>query len=411
MLYITRNIEKTIKRISENFKVILLTGARQVGKTTLLKHLAEGTNRTYVTLDDLMVRSLALTEPALFLQRYAPPVLIDEIQYAPGLLNYIKIYADNTNANGNIWLVGTQRLHLNQKITESLAGRVGIVDLQGLTLGEINDNENTESFLPIAEALFRRLAFAKKQNLKDIYKQIWQGSMPAMYNGECKEWQSYYGSYVQSFLLRDIMKILQVNDEMSYFRFLCAAAGQTGKIINYAELAKAAGISAPTAKQWAIALEAAGIIHLLPGFAPSGSKYLIRAPKVHFFDTGLAAYLTCWNNPEALEVGAYSTQIFETWVVTEIYKSYTNKGLIPPLYYLRNFNGKEIELVIYENGTVYPLAIKKKYYPDKVLKIFDILEPVSSDAKIEIGGGGIICFGEDLLPARENLYYIPAWLL
>ena len=138
-MYITRSIEETVKKTSENFKIVLVTGARQVGKTTLLKHLAEGTNRTYVTLDDLMVRSLALAEPALFLQRYAPPVLIDEIQYAPQLLNYIKIYADNTEVNGSIWLAGTQRLPLMKGITESLAGRIGIIDLLGLTASEINN--------------------------------------------------------------------------------------------------------------------------------------------------------------------------------------------------------------------------------------------------------------------------------
>lgn len=410
-MYITRSIEETVKKTSESFKVVLVTGARQVGKTTLLKHLAEGTNRTYVTLDDLMVRSLALTEPALFLQRYAPPVLIDEIQYAPQLLNYIKIYVDNTEVNGSIWLAGTQRLPLMHGITESLAGRVGIIDLRGLTASEINNLPSAGPFLPMSEQFIKRLNFAKRQSLKDIYQLIWQGSMPAMYSGEKQDWQSYYGNYVQTFILRDIMKILQVNDEMAYFRFLCAAAGQTGKIINYAELAKAAGTSAPTAKQWAIALEAAGIIYLLPGFSPSGSKYLIKAPKVHFFDTGLAAYLMRWTNPEALEAGAYSAQIFETWVVMEIYKSYSNKGIVPPLYYLRNFNGKELELVIYENGTVYPIAIKKKYQPNKVVKTFDILEPVKSDAKINIGEGGIICLGDDLLPAGEKLNYIPAWLL
>lgn len=410
-MYISRNIEETINRVSNQFKVLLLTGARQVGKTTLLKHLAQKTNRIYVTLDDLVVRSLAISEPALFLQRYTPPLLIDEIQYAPQLLSYIKIYADNATDNGNIWLAGTRFSSLMQGVTESLAGRVGIIELQGLTAGEINGAVKAEPFLPTAKQLFNSIEYAKKQGLKDIYKLIWQGSMPAMYNSGEHDWQSYYGSYVQTFILRDIMKMLQVNDEMAYFRFLCAAAGQTGKIINYAELAKVAGISAPTAKQWAIALEAAGIIHLLPGFVPAGSKYLIRAPKIHFFDTGLVSYLMRWNNSDTLEAGAYSTQIFETWVVMEIYKSYSNKGIIPPLYYLRNFNGKELELVIYENGTVYPLAIKKKYQPDKAVKTFDILEPVQSDAKIKTGEGGIICLCDDLLSAGEKLKFIPVWVL
>ena len=410
-MYITRNIEQTINRISNQFKVLLLTGARQVGKTTLLKHLAQNSNRTYVTLDDLAVRSLALSDPALFLQRYTPPLLIDEIQYAPQLLSYIKMYADNGAQNGDIWLTGSQRLPLMQGVTESLAGRVGIIDLQGLSANEINGTNNTEPFLPETDLLFNRMNNAKKQSLKEIYKLIWQGSMPAMYNGGEQDWQSYYASYVQTFLQRDVMKLLQINDEMVFFRFLCAAAGQTGKMINYAELAKAAEISAPTAKQWIKTLEAAGIIYLLQPFMPPGAKYIVKAPKLYFFDTGLAAYLTRWLNADALEAGAASSEFFETWVVMEIYKSYANKGIVPPLYYLRNFNGKEIELIIWQNGTVYPVAVKKSAYPNKAVKTFAILEPVSADAKINIGAGGIVCLIDDLLPAADSLYYIPAWVL
>ena len=410
-MYITRNIEQTINRISNQFKVLLLTGARQVGKTTLLKHLAQDSRRTYVTLDDLAVRSLALSDPALFLQRYTPPLLIDEIQYAPQLLSYIKMYADTKAQNGDIWLTGSQRLPLMQGVTESLAGRVGIIDLQGLSANEINSTDNTEPFLPEVGLLFKRMNNAKKQSLKEIYKLIWQGSMPAMYNGGEQDWQSYYSSYVQTFLQRDVMKLLQINDEMVFFRFLCAAAGQTGKMINYAELAKAAEISAPTAKQWIKTLEAAGIIYLLQPFMPPGAKYIVKAPKLYFFDTGLAAYLTRWLNADALEAGAASSEFFETWVVTEIYKSYANKGIVPPLYYLRNFNGKEIELIIWQNGTAYPIAIKKSAYPNKAVKTFAILEPVSANAKIQIGAGGIVCLIDDLLPASDNLYYIPAWVL
>ncbi len=409
-MYITRNIEETINRISNQFKVLLLTGARQVGKTTLLKHLAQDSRRTYVTLDDLAVRSLALSDPALFLQRYTPPLLIDEIQYAPQLLSYIKIYADTKAQNGDIWLTGSQRLPL-QGVTESLAGRVGIIDLQGLTTNEINGTNNSEPFLLETDLLFNRMEYAKKQSLKEIYKLIWQGSMPAMYNGGEQDWQSYYASYVQTFLQRDVMKLLQINDEMVFFRFLCVAAGQTGKMINYAELAKAAEISAPTAKQWIKTVEAAGIVYLLQPFMPPGAKYIVKAPKLYFFDTGLAAYLTRWLSAEALEMGAMSAEFFETWAVTEIYKSYANKGIVPPIYYLRNFNGKEIELIIYKNGTAYPVAIKKSAYPNKAVKTFAILEPVSTDAKIKIGNGGIVCLIDDLLPASENLYYIPAWIL
>lgn len=228
-MYITRNIEQTINRISSQFKVLLLTGARQVGKTTLLKHLAQGSGRTYVTLDDLAVRSLALSDPALFLQRYIPPLLIDEIQYAPQLLSYIKIYADTKAQNGDIWLTGSQRLPLMQGVTESLAGRVGIIDLQGLSANEINGTDNTDPFLPEVELLFNRMNHSKKQSLKEIYQLIWHGSMPAMYNGGEQDWQSYYASYVQTFLQRDVMKLLQINDEWYSSAFYVPLRGRQAK--------------------------------------------------------------------------------------------------------------------------------------------------------------------------------------
>lgn len=410
-MYIQRNIEQIIKNLTDKFRVLLLTGVRQVGKTTVLKHLSKQQNYTYVTLDDLLVRNLALTDPALFLQRYTPPVFIDEIQYAPQLLKYIKDYIDSTKLPESFWLASSQRLPLIQNATEILGENVVILDLQALSMHEICKTYYQKSFLPTVEELFNRLKYFHKKSLKEIYRYIWHGFMPALYNDSDTNLQSYYTSYVQTLINFDIMKILQINDEIVFFRFLSAAATQTGKLINYAELAKAAEISAPTAKQWVQILEAVGIIYLLQPFMPPGAKYIVKAPKLYFFDTGIAAYLMSWNNPEALEMGAMSNQFFETMIISEIYKSYANNGIKPPLYYLRNFNGKEIELIIYENGTMYPIGIKKSTYPNKDVKTFAIIEPVSNDAKIKIGPGGIICLTDELLPASDNLYYIPAWLV
>lgn len=410
-MYIKRNIEETINNFSNSFKVVLLIGPRQVGKTTILKHLIKNSKRTYVTLDDLMIRNLAITDPALFLQKYTPPILIDEIQYAPQLLDYIKMFVDAQDMNGTIWLTSSIKLSSIRSITESLGDGVGVLALYGLELNEITNNKDCGSFLPNFEHLLLRSKVANYHSLKEIYKLIWNGSMPSIYENSDNEWQSYYASYVQSLLQYDVMKQLQVNDEMVFFSFLRAAAGQTGRIVNYAELAKAAEISAPTAKQWVKILEDIGIIYMLQPFMPPGSKYIVKAPKLYFCDTGLAAYLTSWNNADALESGAMSQEFLSTWVVMEIYKSYSNKGIIPPIYYLRNFNGKEINLIIYESGITYPIMIKKGSCPNKIIKTFAILDPVAKDAKLTVGDGGIICFSDEILPAAENIYYIPVWMV
>lgn len=410
-MYIIRNIEKTIKSILHSYKVLLFIGPRGVGKSTLLKHLASDTEYTYVSIEDLMARNLAITDPALFLQRYNLPVLIDEIQYAPQLLKYIKSYVDQYDKNGSIWLTSSICLPVVNDVNNIFDNQAGIIDLNGLSLNEINQTENLGYFVPTYDKLSMRFKMAAHYSLKEIYKIIWQGSMPAMYNNVDIEWQSYYASYVQNLIQQDVMKLLQINDEMVFFKFLCAAAAQTGRIVNYAELAKAAEISAPTAKQWVKTLEAISIIYMLQPFNPPGSKYVVRAPKLYFCDTGLAAYLTSWNNPEALETGAMSNEFFVTWVVMEIYKTYANNGLVPPLYYLRNFNGKELDLIIYENGIAYPVAIKKSSLPNKIIKTFAILDPVAKDAKINIGEGAIICFADEVTPASENISYVPAWMI
>ena len=412
-MYIYRNIEETIKNMSHLYKVLLLMGARGVGKTTLLKNLSSFTEYkyTYVSLDDLMVRNLALTDPALFLQRYTPPILIDEIQYAPQLLKHIKSYIEQYNVNGCIWLTSSIALPIMDDVNRILGNQVSVINLHGLTRNEINQTENLGQFLPSYNSLLSRAKTTTRYSLKEIYKIIWQGSMPAIYNNSDVEWRDFYASYVQTLIQQDVMKILQINDEMVFFKFLCAAAAQTGRIVNYAELAKAAEISAPTAKQWVKTLEAIGIIYMLQPFNPPGSKYVVRAPKLYFCDTGLAAYLTSWNNPEALETGAMSNEFFATWVVMEIYKSYSNNGLVPPLYYLRNFNGKELDLLIYENGIAYPVAISKSTLPNKMLKTFAILTPVANDAQIKIGEGAIICFADGLIKASENISYVPAWMI
>lgn len=409
-MYIKRHLETTIEKLSSCFKVLLVTGPRQVGKTTLLRKLADS-GRTYVTMDDINVRSLAMTEPALFLQRYKPPLLIDEIQMAPKLLPYIKMYVDEQGRNGDFWLTGSQAFELMNGVSESLAGRIAVVNLLGLSYGELLARP-AATFVPETEFLLQRAQDSLLLPMSDLFERIWQGSMPALNNASEQDWNCYYSSYVQTFLQRDVKELAQVNDELQFYRFLCAAASYTGSMLNYAALAKEVEITPPTAKQWLKVLAAAGLVYFLEPFAHPNLKYAVKAPKLYFTDTGLAAYLLRWSSAATLEAGAMASNFFETWVVNEIYKSFINCGQVPPLSYFRDFNTKEIELLIEADGCVYPLAIRKSAQPAREIKKFEILKPVTEGERpMIIGNGGVICLASDLLPVDAKNWYIPVGLL
>lgn len=424
MPYIKRAAEETIARISKMFPVLLLTGPRQVGKTTLLQRLAEeqkelGIERKYVTLDDPAVRYLAKNDPALFLQRYTPPVLIDEIQYATELLPYIKMSVDRSKRKGDFWITGSQVFCLMKDVSESLAGRVGIMNLLGLSDAEIYQTPS-EPFSTEAGRLMNRLSVAKPRGLNEIYERIFKGSMPELYADENIDWETYYRSYVDTYLQRDIRDLAQVADEMQFFHFMTIAAAQTSKPVIYEELANAAGISAPTAKKWLSILVSSHIVVLVQPYHNNALKRVVRMPLLHFVDTGLAAYLLKWGNPEALERGAMSGAFFESYVFSEIYKSYLNAGKEPPIFYYRDKDQKEIDLLIYQNGVLSPVEIKKAASPGKAaIKNFRVLDPVSAPGafggleslKIEIGTGSVVCMANDLLPVDEKNWYVPVWLI
>ncbi|MCM1170942.1 MAG: ATP-binding protein [Clostridium sp.] len=424
MTYIKRAAEDTIARISKMFPVLLVTGPRQVGKTTLLQKLAEeqkelGVNRKYVTLDDPDVRYLAKHDPALFMQRYEPPVLIDEIQYATELLPYIKMSVDRSKRKGDFWITGSQAFRLMENVSESLAGRVGIINLLGLSDAEIYKNPS-QPFCADAKQLMKRISTIKPRGLNEIYRRIFKGSMPELYADKNVDWETYYRSYVDTYLQRDIRDLTQVADEMQFYNFMTIVAAHTSKPVVYEELASAAGISAPTAKKWLSVLVSSHIIALIQPYHNNALKRVVKMPFLHFLDTGLAAYLLKWGNSEALEKGAMSGAFFESYVFSEIYKSYLNAGKEPPIFYYRDKDKKEIDLLIYQNGTLFPIEIKKSASPGKAaIKNFRVLEPVTrSDTfndleslKIEIGTGSVICMSNNLLPIDEKNWYVPAWLI
>ncbi len=424
MAYIKRAAEDTIERVSKMFPVLLVTGPRQVGKTTLLQQMAKiqqsaGVERKYVTLDDPDVRYLAKRDPALFLQRYSPPVLIDEIQYATELLPYIKMSADRTKMKGGFWITGSQVFRLMKNVSESLAGRAGIVNLLGLSDAEIYQ-EPGEPYQTDAAYLMKRLSVRTPKSLNEIYSRIFKGSMPELYADETVDWETWYRSYVDTYLQRDIRDLAQVADEMQFYNFMTIVAAHTSKPVIYEELAGAAGISASTAKKWLSVLISSHVITLVPPYHNNALKRVVKMPLLHFLDTGLAAYLLKWGNSQALERGAMSGAFFESYVFSEIYKSYLNAGKEPPIYYYRDKDRKEIDLLIYQNGVLSPIEIKKAASPGKTaIKNFNVLEPVTREEsfggleslKVEIGTGNVICMASDLLPVDAKNWYVPVWLI
>jgi predicted AAA+ superfamily ATPase len=418
-MYIKRAIEETVLKISQTFPVLLVTGPRQVGKTTLLKQLSDE-SRTYVTLDDPDIRNLAKTDPALFMQRFTPPILIDEIQYAPQILPYIKISVDRSGKKGDFWLTGSQAFHMMKNVSESLAGRVGIVNLRGLSGSEI-DAQPSVPFTTSPERLLARLKQVRQMGLNDVYERIFRGTFPALYEEETAvDWSQFYRSYINTYLQRDIRDLTQVADETTFHNFMIIVAARTAKPVIYEELAKEAGISQPTAKKWLSILVSSGLVELVQPYHNNVLKRVVKMPLLHFLDTGLCAYLLKWGSAETLGNSAMSGAFFESWVFAEIYKSYLNAGREAPLFYYRDKEKREIDLLLYENGTLYPIEIKKAASPSaEAAKHFKVLQPLTEPErfgeleqyKTEIGNGAVICLAEDLLPLDQKNWLVPVWLI
>lgn len=406
--YAPRALESYVHQADSLFPVLLVTGARQVGKTTLLKHLSTP-ERTYVTLDDALLCNLAKEDPNMFLQRFQPPVLIDEIQYAPELLPQIKIRADSDKKPGQFWLTGSQQFHLMKGISESLAGRVGVINLMGFSYTEkLGESHESKPFLPNEEFIGKRLENRPPLGLMALYTDIWRGAFPSMALNEAMDRELFFRSYLQTYLQRDIKDLANVGDERAFLRFTRAAAARTAQLLNLSDLARDADVAVNTAKHWLSILEASGVVYLLEPFHSNLTKRLVKSPKLYFLDTGLCAYLTQWSSPQTLEAGAMSGAIFETWVLAEIVKSYCHNGQRPPLYFYRDKDKKEIDLLIFRDGTLFPIEIKKTTSPNKdALKHFQALKKL----KIPIGPGAVICLLETALPLTKVTNSIPVGFL
>lgn len=403
-MYIRRHMEKTLNRASSMFGAILVTGARQVGKTTMLQRVE--TDIPYVTLDDPIMLKTAAEDGGLFFKTNPPPVFIDEIQYAPGLFPYMKLHLDKTREKGQFFLSGSQQFKLQKNISESLAGRIGILNLLGLSMRELNAVDFSEAFLPTDEYFSKRRESATLTDYKSVWRLIHRGSMPEVCVNQEIDWQMFYASYTKTYIERDVRELTQVGDEVKFINFLTAIASVTGQLLNLASVARDVGISQPTADRWLSILRASNIVYLLQPFYNNIAKRAMKTPKVYFLDTGLAAYLTRWATAETLEYGAMSGAFFETFIISEILKSYYNEGILePPLYFYRDKEQNEIDLLIQRGNTLYPIEIKKHATPSRDdIKSFRVLKKLGN---IEIGSGGVMCLYDNLINLNEQNRAIP----
>jgi hypothetical protein len=413
-MIVERTLTKTLLQASKSFPIVLLTGPRQIGKTTLLEACAQG--RNYVTLDNLEDRALAKNDPALFLQRYKAPLIIDEVQYAPELFSYLKMAVDKSKQKGMFWLTGSQKFHLMSNITETLAGRVAIIDMLGFSQAELDDRaEKNTPFLPSMKWLETARAQCTSKSLMDVYHSIWRGSFPAMWavNPRSKnkkisasdvDRDLFYSSYLQTYIQRDVRDLTQVGDALAFRHFLKAVAARTGQLLNYADLARDAAIDPKTAKSWISILEASGLVYLLYPYYNNLTKRIIKAPKLYFLDTGLCAYLTSWTTPETLETGAMAGAILETYAFTEILKSYWHNGKPANFYFYRDHDQKEIDLLIEQDNQLYPIEFKKTATPSlSISKQFFVVQNLDKP----IGAAAVVCLTQTDTLLAKDVFIVP----
>ena len=403
-MYIKRTLSKTILSANETFKVLLLTGPRQIGKTTLLEHL-QANKRHYISLDALDVRAAAKEDPAGFIDTLPLPVLIDEVQYAPELFSYIKIAVDRDKSKtGQFWMTGSQQFSMMKDVSESLAGRVVILSMRGISQAEEEGRPDTPPFIPTAAVLKHRHTIAKPISQKEIYHKIWRGMFPDIVTKKDMNWQQFYASYVLTYVERDARDYLNIDNLIAFKKFMQVAAARTGQMINYRNISNEVGVSQPTVKSWFSVLEATGLITLIYPYYQNVSKRILKTPKFYFMDTGLCCFLTKWLNPDVLEKGAMAGALLETYVVSEVIKSYLHNGIQPSIYYYADKDKREVDLLIEEGGYIHPIEIKKTAsVRNSGFKGFRFLEKLTTP----VGHGCILCFSNSFIPFSRDINIVP----
>lgn len=407
MAYIKRDIEDKILTLSKEYSCILVTGPRQVGKTTVLRQLMND-DREYVTLDDMDERSLAKRDPAMFLQLHSTPIMIDEVQYAPELFSYIKMEIDKGAESGTYWLTGSQAFKLMELAQESLAGRVAILHMSSLSQHEIYGSEKCTPFTLELGALKEREKTNAPTDIVGIYDRIWKGSMPGLASGKFVDRDVFYSSYLQTYIERDVKEQVQLADPLLFRDFVRAVACRAGQMLNIHDIARDVSVSNDTAKRWLQVLEKSDVIFFLRPYSNNLLKRTVKTPKLYFFDTGLVAYLTRYSSPDILANGAINGAILENFVVSELLKSYHNNAKECLLWYYRDSNSNEIDMVIESDGMLHPLEVKRSVNPgSELISTFNLLDKAS----VPRGNGAILCMRSKLSAINSKNYIVPIWMI
>ncbi|MGE0290073.1 MAG: ATP-binding protein [Bradyrhizobium sp.] len=400
-MFVRRTLSESLSRLEKAFPVVLVTGARQVGKSTLLKE--HHPDIRYVTLDDPDLRLLANQDPKLFVQRFPSPLIIDEVQYAPELFSVLKLVVDADRRSGMYWLSGSQQFHLMKNISDSLAGRLGILHLAGLSTRELANDSTALPFRPPGPD-----KPAAPMTSRALFERIWRGSYPELYVNPNLHPDDFYRAYVATYLQRDVRDLAQVGDSNAFMVFMRLVAGRTGQLLNVSQLANEADLTSAKVQAWLAILEASGlVIRLMPYHANQG-KRLVKVPKLYFTDTGLAAWLAQWPSPETLMTGAAAGAFLETYAVMEIWKSYIHHGLEPPLWFYRDFDQKEVDILLVQDGTAYPMDVKNAASVDRRLaKRLQVAEALG----LRQGPGLVLSSTDQRLPLSGSVDSYPlGWL-
>lgn len=402
-MYIKRHLAHQIIMMTRFAKVILITGCRQSGKSTILQ--ATYPDVPYITMDNIQQYNALVQDPVGFFSNNASPLILDEIQRVGNVFVNLKFVVDQSSQPGQYFLTGSQKFTLMKNVADSLAGRISIMELWGLSNRELAEDDCLLPFLPVKQYLQQRRTKIKF-NGQSLWERIHRGAFPRLWTKPEYPREQFYSDYINTYLSRDVRELSQVGNLQTFQRFMTVLAARCGMLLNLADLSRTVEIDIKTAKSWLAILQASNIVYCLEPFSLNVAKRVVKTPKIYFTDTGLVCYLCRWQTPEQAENGAQAGALFETFVINEIMKSYKNGGKEPGMYFFRDAKAREVDLLFYQDNTLFPVEIKKTASPNlKDVKNFEVLKDYFPTVKV--GEGGIICTNPELIWMGRDIWSIP----